>query len=223
MEPSDANFLKYMLEMRKYTRNYFLLDMTLQPFQPKRNPNFTIHKAVESIMREYDFIGLVERMDESLVALKMILNLKINDILYLSAKRNGGWDEGAYQAQCIYIVPSFVSSGMRRFFRSKQWRDYTAGDRMLFQAVNRSLDLTIDSLKRDEFERQLRHYRIAKVQAQEICGPTTIYPCSAGGERRKDNHTCLWWDSGCGYQCLDRLKFDDYNSTEVVRIWCNNI
>lgn len=215
MEPSDANFIKYMIEMRKYTRNYFLLDMTMKPFQPKRDANFTVMKAVESIMKEYDFIGSVERMDESLVAMKMILGLPLNDILYLSAKRNGGWDEGAYEKKCVYIVPSFVSSGMKRFFNSKQWREHTAGDRLLVQAVNISLDMTIDKLGRNEFEAELKQYRKAQVQAQEICGPSTIFPCSAGGERNKDNHTCLWWDSGCGYKCLDQI-FKANNSTAVA-------
>ena len=214
MEPSDANFKKYMLEMRKYTRNYFLLDMSMKPFQPKRDPEFTVKEAVKSIMREYDFIGLVERMDESLVAMKMLLNLDINDILYLSAKRNGGFDEGAYMSQCIYIVPSFVSSGMKKFFNSQLWREYTAGDRLLFHAVNTSLDLTIDELGRQEFEAQLQKYRLAQVKAQEVCGPSTVYPCSAGGVRRKDTHSCLWWDSGCGYKCLDNLKMD--NSTAIT-------
>jgi len=214
MEPSDANFKHYMLEMRKYTRNYFLLDMTLKPFQPKRDPNYTIVEAVRSIVQEYDFIGLVERMDESLVAMKMILGLDMNDILYLSAKRNGGWDEGAYEKKCIYIIPSFISKGMKIFFSSKQWRDYTMGDRLLFQAANKSLDMTIDNLGRKEFQAQLKAYRIAQVQAEEICGPSTIYPCSAGGEARKDNHSCLWWDSGCGYNCLDQLKTG--TSTAVI-------
>jgi hypothetical protein len=214
MEPSDANFKKYMLEMRQYTRNYFLLDMTMKPFQPKRNPEFTVEKAVKSIMKEYDFIGLVERMDESLVAMKMLLQLDMNDILYLSAKRNGGFDEGAYLARCIYIVPSFVSKGMKNFFNSKQWNELTGGDRLLVHAVNKSLDLTIDELGREEFEKQLQEYRHQRVRAEEICGPSTIYPCSEGGIRRKDNHSCLWWDSGCGYECLDRFKMD--NSTAVT-------
>lgn len=229
LEPSDANFKKYMLEMRKYmTNNYFLLDMTLQPFLPKRNPNFTIDKAVQQIVQNYDFIGLVERMDESLVILKMILGLDMNDILYLSAKRNGGWDEGAYNATCTYIVPSFVSKGMQTFFKGNEWQEYTAGDRLLFQVVNKSLDMTIDSLGKDEFETQLRHYRTAKARAQELCGPSTVYPCSEGGVRRSVNpwsknsstsanaHSCLWWDSGCGYKCLDRLKLNDIDTGVLI-------
>ena len=131
MEPSDENFQTYMMEMRKYHHNYFLLDMALQPYAPKRNPTFTVEKAIRQIMKHYNFIGLVERMDESLVLLKMILNLELNDILYLSAKRNGGWDEGAFNATCTYIVPSFVSKGMQRFFHSKTWREHTAGDRLI--------------------------------------------------------------------------------------------
>jgi hypothetical protein len=42
-------------------------------------------------MEDYDFIGMVERMDESLVIMKMLLQLDMNDILYLSAKHGGGY------------------------------------------------------------------------------------------------------------------------------------
>jgi hypothetical protein len=216
MEPSDENFKRYMLEMRKYHRNYFLLDMALQPYAPIHNPNFTMEKAIHQIMKHYDFIGLVERMDESLVLLKMILNLELNDVLYLSAKRNGGWDEGAFNATCIYIVPSFVSKGMQTFFNSKRWREYTAGDRLLFQAVNKSIDLTINAVGRSEFEAQLREYRMAQKKAQQVCGPSTVYPCSEGGLRQRDNHSCLWWDSGCGYKCLDSLKLNEEKSIDGI-------
>jgi hypothetical protein len=203
MEPSDKNFVQYLTD-RNYTNNYFLQDMSTTPFRPKLEPNVT--SFVQSIMNDYDFIGLVERMDESLVVMKMLLHLDMNDILYLSAKQSGGYDEGAWNQTCVYIVPSFVTSGMKRYFASSHWRKRTAGDRMLVQVVNRSLDLTIDALGRQEVEEQLAEYHKAKAYAEEICAPSTIYPCSVGGVLNKYNHSCLWWDSGCGYKCLDGLK-----------------
>ena len=203
MEPSDKNFVEYLMD-RKYTNNYFLQDMSTKQFRPKLAPNVT--SFVESIMDDYDFIGLAERMDESLVIMKMLLHLDMNDILYLSAKQSGGFDEGGYNKTCTYIVPSFVTSGMKHYFASPYWRKHTAGDCMLVQVVNRSLDLTIDALGRQEVEEQLAEFRLAKAYAEEKCGPSTIYPCSAGGVHNARNHSCLWWDSGCGYKCLDGLK-----------------
>jgi hypothetical protein len=204
MEPSDRNFVGYLLN-RTYTNNYFLLDMSMEAYRPKLQPNVTV--VVQSIMEDYDFIGMVERMDESLVIMKMLLHLDMNDILYLSsAKQGGGYDEGAYKSRCTHIVPSFVSPGMKRYFESSEWRKRTAGDLLLVQAVNKSLDLTIDALGRRDFEKQLDEYRQAKANAQEVCGPSTTFPCSPEGVYSKYNHSCLWWDSGCGYKCLDGLK-----------------
>jgi hypothetical protein len=77
-------------------------------------------------------------------------------------------------------------------------------DRMLWQAANRSLDLTIDSLGRDTVEYNLRLYQEAKSKAQEVCLPKTRFPCSIGG--KYSNVTdCMWNDSGCGMDCLDEV------------------
>ena len=38
---------------------------------------------IQNMLDSYDFIGLTERLDESLVALRFILNLNADDILYV--------------------------------------------------------------------------------------------------------------------------------------------
>ena len=48
---------------------------------------------VASILDYYDFIGLVEREQESLVVMKMLWDLSFGDILYLSSKNSSN---GAY-------------------------------------------------------------------------------------------------------------------------------
>lgn len=45
--------------------------------------NRTDLEEVNSILRDYDFIGVTERMDESAVALQMLLGLKTSDVMYL--------------------------------------------------------------------------------------------------------------------------------------------
>ena len=49
---------------------------------------------MNEILAEYDYIGITERMEESAVALAMLLDLPLGDVLYLNAKQNGGYDEG---------------------------------------------------------------------------------------------------------------------------------
>ena len=82
-------------------------------------------------------------------------------------------------------------------------------DRLLYLAANRSLDLTIEALGREEFERKLDQFRIAQKVAAETCLNTTRFPCSPKGEMRKETD-CLWKDSACGTDCLDRVALDQF-------------
>lgn len=200
IEPSDANF-QHHLTVHPYLDHYYLRDLGVQPFTPgTSNPII----AVNNILRQYNFIGVTERMDESLVSLQMILGLQTNDMLYLRAKGKGGYDDGAANnGTCHYIVPSFVSPGMKEFFKSDTWQNRTFGDQLLYEAAKVSLDLTIDRLGRDEFNQKLRKFKKVMALAQDTC-QNVRFPCSPAGV--KNNVTdCIWLDSGCGVQCLDSL------------------
>jgi len=41
--------------------------------------------AIESILRQYEFLAITERMDESLVVMQLLLNLTTHEILYIRA------------------------------------------------------------------------------------------------------------------------------------------
>jgi hypothetical protein len=43
-------------------------------------------EIINQILADYDFMGTTERMDETAVALAMLLDLPLGDILYLDAK-----------------------------------------------------------------------------------------------------------------------------------------
>jgi hypothetical protein len=151
-------------------------------------------------------------MDESAVALAMLLGLPLGDVLYLSTKMNGGFDDGGHKDVCTYIVPSFVSPGMKQYFESDDFQDIVHWDHALHQAANRSLDLTIDNtLGRDQFESNLAKYRQAQDLATKRCASKTVFPCSisGGGKKKPDDETdCIMGDAGCGYQCLDEVASD---------------
>ena len=207
LEPSYENFKQYFRE-RVFLSNYFLWDMSLNGFN---NEVKNKTKVVQEIMEGYDFIGVTERMDESLVVLKMLLGLDLNDVLYLAAsKGNGGFDDGAYQGKCHYIVPKYTSPGVEKWLASDEWKARVDGDEQLFKAANRSLELTIEKLGRENVYRELEEFQQLKQLAMDKCAETTIFPCTADGNLHVRNHSCLWWDLGCGYQCLDSLR-DDYD------------
>jgi hypothetical protein len=203
---SDESFQKYLSSSRnaKIQRNFYLKILSLQRVVPTDD---TAPFTINSILSEYDFIGITERMDESMVTLMMLLDLPMGDILYLNAKGNGGYDDGAHRGMCYYIHPSYVSPGMSSFFESPQWLEMTKWDRLLYQAANRSLDLTIDRLGRDRFNKNLREFRYMNKVAQDRCLPLNVFPCTSTGQHNK-NESCLWSDSGCGYKCLDQVALD---------------
>jgi hypothetical protein len=201
VEPSDANFQHTLLKY-PYLDHYYLRDLSMKRFIPRINDTITV---VNDILSEYNFIGITERLDESLVALQMILGLETNDLLYLKAKGNGGYDDAATQNRtCTYIVPSFLSPGMKDFFASQEWNNRIAGDTLLYNAADASLDLTINQLGREEFNTKLQSFRETLALAEKTC-TNVRFPCSESGQI--NNRTdCLWLDSGCGVHCLDKIQ-----------------
>lgn len=200
VEPTDVNFIEYLSDRRKngHLDDYYLQDMHVRGYDPKGVGH---REAVREVMDEYDFIGLTERMDESLVVLQMILGLGTGDVLYVPAKASGTFDE-----LCHYIVPPYVSPGMKAYFSSERWTNRTRGDAMLHEAANRSLDFTIDGLGRIAFEAELSKHRRAMEMVRARCAKRAVFPCSPGGIRRRGNETnCYRWDMGCGYPCLDEI------------------
>jgi hypothetical protein len=215
LEPSDWNFINYIRSAAKNTQkgvvfDYYLGALSTVPYRPG-NHTSTSQKVetANRILKDYDFIGITERMDESVVALSMLNGLALADVLYLKAKGHGGFDDagGRKDNTCTYIWPSFVSDGMQAFFETEEWKEIIHWDSVLYQAANRSLDMTIDQLGRPEFEQQLAKYQHAKEIVHDRCLPVTVFPCSAGGKFSRETATdCLWRDSGCGMSCMDQVS-----------------
>ena len=207
--PPDANMQQYM---RKFTYANYVQLLHPEPGQSGYlTRNLTL--SVEQIIQEYDFIGVVERLDESLVVLKLLLGLEMNDILYLkAAKGHGGFDDGGYNDTCVYIVPSFITPGMKEWFETnKSYKQMMSGDNMVYQAAYKSLDLTIDALGRDLVEKELQEFHQAMKVAQETC-TDIVYPCSSGGVKTYPND-CIFSDLACGYKCLDALAMESSSTS----------
>jgi hypothetical protein len=199
---SDKNFQRHLTRQQIHWNYYLRVLSTDQVFVSSE----TAVDIINKIMMDYDFIAVTERMDESIVVLMMLLNLQIADILYLSAKGNGKYDDGAHNGKCHFIQPSVVSPGMKEFFRGQRWQANVRWDNLLHQAANRSLDLTIDRLGRSAFEANLTKFRHAQTVARERCLPREVFPCTSKGVRQKNAASlCLWADSGCGSDCLDEI------------------
>ena len=240
-EPTDEEFISHVRNKNndgyKHSRRdhyvHWLSTKTLQvrPPRPKSqkkikryNSNFASTNSyyinvLNQIMNDYDFIGVTERMDESLVALSMLMNVPLSDVLYLQAKGHGSWDDGGAinphtgNYWCVYIMPSFISNGMYEYFTTEEFQDIVYYDHILHQVVNASLDYTIDTVlggREGVFDKELQRYQRALQLVKDKCLEKTIFPCSQTGEndgQRKhvDQTDCLESDSGCGHDCINQV------------------
>lgn len=121
--------------------------------------------AVATILRDYDFIGLSERFDESMVVLAMLLQVPLEDVLYISMNKAGALNtDGTIVRRELagneVRTPSTTLRSVRRGKLSiheksgglidEFWRNLFArqliADFTLHEAVNASLDLTIEAL-----------------------------------------------------------------------------
>jgi hypothetical protein len=204
VEPTDANFINYVRTVQVLTRDYYYYALWLRGY-PKDTDN---RKTLgNQIMLDYDFIGTMERMDESIVVMSMLLGIPVSDVMYLKAKGHGGYDDGGGREGgkiCTYIWPSFKSTGIKEFLRSEEWKNFSHWDRVLYDTADRSLDLTIDRLGRDKVATNVALFRRLQERGHADCLQRTTFPCSEGGDYSYQND-CLWNDSGCGCECLDEV------------------
>ena len=161
----------------------------------KSNPMQT----AQTILKSYDFIGLSERFDESVVVLSMLLGIPLRDVLYMSSKQSGGYD-----GLCFKIQPSKLTLAMKRHLQSAEWQNYVAPEVALWKAVNTSLDLTIDRLGRTKVQANVALFQKVLTAVAQRCTNMTKFPCSSEGEPISPEETdCLVVDMGCGLDCID--------------------
>lgn len=207
--PSDQDFHRY-LNSYPQMLDYYLKTISTKGFHGREKGQHSVDSGVvtaNAIINEYDFIGITERFDESAVVLAMILNLELGDVLYMSVKEAGGFDL-AFK-HCMYVFEPYVSPSMKVYFEGDEWKEKIKYDAALYRAANRSLDLTIDQLGRDEFLRNLHKFRSALKVANDRCGHTIIHRCTEGGEIvGASENDCLWDNAACGMTCLDGVAAD---------------
>ena len=176
------------------------------------NPTL-VQQHVRGLMNGYDFIGLVERMDESLVALKLLLGLETSDILQFPSKTYQQYYRrkmGPKRFQCqLPMDPNSLKAvpDVRNYLDSQEWFAQNYGDELLWEAASISLDRTILKIGLPTFSNELKEYRALKALAFETCTPQ--FPCSDSGADQSDlsEEDCYDGDHiGCGYACLDNLN-----------------
>jgi hypothetical protein len=168
-----------------------------------------VHEKVQALLHGYDFIMVVERMDESLTALALLTGLRLGDVLTPSSAKVAGDYRlqriGRKKGQCHYQRKGTMSDGVRRYFNSHEWLAMNYADEILYRAANASLDMTIDqTLGRDRFDVALVEYRRLQKKVTEHCGQRLGSGCTADGQViETQQEECYDRDFGCGFLCVD--------------------
>ena len=196
VKPTDENFLKFLNDEKLVNKqlNYVALESYTNEA-----------KAINQVFEAYDFVGVTERMDESAVALQMLLGLELQDVMYVTAsKSSGAFDDGRYKNTCFRIEPSVISPAIGEYIQSDEWKKVIYWDRVLHLAANKALDLTITKLGKASFEQKLRLFRETQLKVKEFCAPKVVFPCNSTGPPVPMSETdCIHGDLGCGFDCLD--------------------
>ena len=201
VDPTDTN-IRDFFEKHDH-RDYYLRTLALKSHQQE-----TTKHIVKDILQGYDFIGISERLDESLVVMKMLLGLKTEDIRYLiDAGPFMPWYYNQSTVRCNFRgISPFLSPNMTSFINSKEWQqDVIAGDTLLFNAATQSLDRTIISLGQSLVQMELKAFHRVMEEAYQMCQGNVKFPCSAQGNLLPHND-CRHQNIGCGWACLGRLK-----------------
>jgi hypothetical protein len=110
-----------------------------------------------------------------------------------------------WNKECRPIPTAKVYMEMKEWFYSDEFEAYTSADVLVYKAVNKSLDLTIESLGRKKVEKAVKQLQKANALAQQKCSQVR-FPCSSGGIKQKETDCLIPENSiGCGYKCLDEV------------------
>lgn len=146
-----------------------------------QNPKLLLRR-INNVFDTYDFIGVSERLNESLVVLSFLLDLSITEIVYVSYRQSGSYLE--INKRCIKIVESHVTSDIEDYVETEEWKAKTAGDKLLHETVMAALDNTIDNvIGREMFQARLKEYE-ALLKSMAKCETVCSSSCTNTGEYR---------------------------------------
>ena len=195
-----------------------------------RHPN-ELYAKLRHLIHTYDFLIVVERMEESVTALALILGIPLSHVLISSAKvavtktnttttittTGGGYilsRHGRRKGQCIRPGTQPMSTGVQGYLQSEPWLAMNYADEVLYRAANTSLDHTIARIGPTKFAKALDEYRQLALFVRDYCGSRIGTGCTATGIPIQPMEACYNRDFGCGYECMDEavVAFERLNA-----------
>lgn len=170
--------------------------------------NEDIIASLVRILDTYDMLLVVDRLDESIVVLSILLQLPVKFFLANSAKQAGSWYH-VRPNRCIRLHTA--SANLRQsvnvhVFQSSEWQRRHFMDHFLYEIANQSLTQTI-AYHQKEFDERYAEYQDYQQQIEAKCSNQDVFPCSFNGTSQLtvSSENCYLRDFGCGYPCIDRI------------------
>mmetsp|Transcript_5808 Transcript_5808/g.6499 ORF Transcript_5808/g.6499 Transcript_5808/m.6499 type:complete len:441 (+) Transcript_5808:36-1358(+) len=172
-----------------------------------------IKSYIQKVIDNMNFIGLVERMNESLVLLQLMLDLQPSDVAIVKSSKMAGQYElflGNKKAGCQRMgYKREILPGAQTFLESDEWKQLSKIEYMLYDAANRSIDHTIETvIGRDKFNKALLEFEDMQRKVTKYCSDKVVLQCTANGTKvdKEKISKCYTHDEmGCGYECLDEM------------------
>lgn len=203
-------------------QHYIEADSAVDPMHPTEpvNPP-AIQEAVRATFNRYDFVGVVERFDESLVLMQLLLGLEASDVLYFATNTRRQFQRAKVGRGRFVCRKNFdwehdvlTLGPVREYVRTDpEWFTQNYGDYLLYQAANQSLDETILRIGLDVYVEALRTFRRLLREARETCRPK--FQCSDDGRDQPEEAAtdCLVNGRiGCADRCLDGVAARAFGS-----------
>jgi hypothetical protein len=157
------------------------------PLDPLKIHSNLLQDLQTNVLQEYNFLMVVERLEESLVVLALLTGLSLQQLLVASAKQSGSYilaRIGRTVGICQRKQRYQVSSGVQAYLESPEWLWMNYADYVLHSAANASLDRTIDeTIGRHEFDEALKDYKRLQQHVIQYCGEERLGSgCTQTGE-----------------------------------------
>ncbi|KAL7572362.1 hypothetical protein ACA910_021573 [Epithemia clementina (nom. ined.)] len=215
-QPSDPFIIKALQELQgNYISEYTYIGEFSALEEPQRQyhrPKQSAVQMVQSILQSYDFLFLVDEMTKSLIVFAWITGLPVGDLMVASSKQSGSWYAQPKKKKCVQLIPPVHSAAIQNFLESDaKWKRKHAIDRLLYAAVQQSLDKTMEQQQigggsRQVLDQLVQEWNQLQSDLETECSNETFWPCSSGGQLQLDlaQQSCYTRDFGCGHACYDR-------------------
>jgi len=150
---------------------------------------------VECVLDAYDFVGVVELFDESMLQLAAVVGAPLASILYLPSKVSNNSDD----SNAVNHGLQAQSPAVRAYLASNAWLQKHSLDYKLWETVHRRVARNAIG-----HEGRLLVYRDMLKDVTDKCTTAvnienaTTGPCPASSPG-------YWNDNGCGFECFDAM------------------